>query len=141
MTILNWAGKHLSDIEDDELYKRYFDSINLEKGIDILFKFNTDLGIDIILLEDHTIKAIHLYSGSQAEITQFTDDLPFDLNFSDSQFQTQQLLGKPSLSGGGDFSFLYGTAPIWDKYAFKNYSLHLQFSESLNRIELITISV
>jgi len=69
----------------------------------------------------------------------YPDELPFTLHFEFSREQTRKLLGFPVKSGGGDFSFLYGTVPLWDKYFYKDFSLHIQFYENLESVELITI--
>ncbi|EHQ24334.1 hypothetical protein [Mucilaginibacter paludis] len=139
MDILNWIDKKYTDIENDKLYKEYFSSISLEEGIDVLFLLNLSMGIDIILNKNYHVKGIHFYSGSQKGGSRFEGNLPFNLDFSFSQQDTRSLLGMPNSSGGGDFSFLYGVVPDWDKYLFDSYSLNLQFSKDKLTIDLITV--
>ncbi|WP_295800323.1 hypothetical protein [Mucilaginibacter sp.] len=139
MEILNWIGENISEIKDSSSYSRYFEASLLEKGIDVYMLFNPLLGIDLILTETYDIKAIHFYSGKEPEVNQFSDKLPFDLSFTFSRFETRQILGFPNTSGGGDFSFLYGITPQWDKYFCDGFNLHLQFSEGESSIELITL--
>lgn len=139
MDITNWIGKPLSQIKDNLLYRRYFDSISLERGIDVWFLLNLEMGIDLILFENYYVKAIHFYSGKKEKTSRYIDNLPFNLDFSFTNNQTRLLLGEPDLSGGGDFSFLYGDTPAWDKYLFENYTLHIQFSEVDKSIDLLTI--
>jgi len=138
MSISNWIGKNITEIKESFLYEKYFKTTLLEKGIDVYMLFNPLLGIDLILEENHDVKSIHLYSG-KTEVHRFSDKLPFDLKFSFSRTKTRQILGQPQKVGGGDFSFLYGIAPPWDKYCYDSFNLHLQFSEDQNEIELITI--
>jgi hypothetical protein len=97
------------------------------------------LGIDIILREDLTIKAIHFYSGISDDTAQFIGELPFNVTFSFSQQETRKLLGNPQASGGGGKSVISGTIPFWDRYVFGYWVLHFQFTNSLDSIELITI--
>jgi len=139
MHILTWLDKNVNNINQDPLFIKYFGSKSIEKGIDVYWLFNPELGIDLIMREDYFIKSIHFFSGSQNDSRQFTDPLPLDLDFSFSRKKTRALLGEPDSIGGGGFSFLYGITPPWDKYLFDNYALHLQFSESEDEIDLITI--
>ncbi|MEO6978539.1 MAG: hypothetical protein ABJA76_05470 [Mucilaginibacter sp.] len=139
MEILNWIDKNISEIKDGFSYGKYFKDSLLEKGIDVYFLFNPLLGIDLVLTENYDIKAIHFYSGKESEANQFSDKLPFDLNFTLSRFEIRRILGFPGTSGGGDFSFLYGITPQWDKYFCDGFNLHLQFSEDESKIELITL--
>ncbi|MDB5123560.1 MAG: hypothetical protein JWP94_1689 [Mucilaginibacter sp.] len=139
MDILNWIGKNINEVKETLLYKRYFTNIPLEKGTDVYFLFNRLLGIDLILNESYNIKSIHLYSGNKDDIHRFPYELPFDLNFSLSRNDTRLILGPPNKSGGGDFSFIYGITPPWDKYVYDKFSLHLQFFEDHSEIALLTI--
>jgi hypothetical protein len=117
----------------------YFDGISIEKGIDVYYLFNHHKGIDIIFDLDSKVKAIHFYSGKQDISNKFTDRLPLDVDFSCARNDVRQLLGTPNLTGGGNFSFLYGTTPPWDKYFFDDFKLHLQYSPDETNIELVTI--
>jgi len=139
MDVLNWIGKNIAEIKEDFFYKKYFSMIPLEKGIDVYFLFNPLMGIDLILEENYKIKSIHFYSGKTKTASRFSDGLPLNLDFSFSRIKSKQVLGTPGKSGGGGFSFIYGTIPPWDKYFYDKFSLHLQFSEDQNEIELITI--
>jgi len=140
MEYLNWIDKKLDDINDTLLFGKYFDSILYEEGIDVFYLLNPELGIDLILRTDFFIKAIHFYSGKETGIKMFSGNLPIGLQFYFSRIETIAMLGKPDVVGGGDFSLIYGTTPFWDKYLFQGYSLNLQFSEKLDKIDLITIS-
>jgi hypothetical protein len=139
MEIINWIEKDLEEINKTVLYNDYFDNVPIEKGIDVFGLYNADKGIDIILHENNRIKAVHFFSGTQEGSTKFADKLPFDFNFDFSRNNVRLLLGVPDLSGGGDFSFIYGTTPPWDKYFFENFKMHLQYSSGEKSIELFTI--
>jgi len=139
MKFKNWIDRSIIEIKNDELYKKYFHNIPLEEGVDVLMLFNPIFGIDLILTMGQITKAIHFYSGKEDHIKRFSDKLPFDLSFELSKEQTRRKFGEPQQSGGGDFSFLYGITPNWDKYFFENFSLHFQFSEDEGAIDVITI--
>lgn len=139
MEIINWIGKDLKEINKTVLYNDYFGNVPIEKGIDVFGLYNPDKGIDIILQENNRIKAIHFFSGTQEGSAKFVDKLPFDFNFDFSRNDVRMLLDVPDLSGGGDFSFIYGKTPPWDKYLFENFKLHLQYSSDEKSIELLTI--
>ncbi|MBO9684119.1 MAG: hypothetical protein J7502_15880, partial [Flavisolibacter sp.] len=79
------------------------------------------------------------HPGNQKGVSKFNDVLPYNLDFNNSQSMTRQLLGEPDKIGGGDVNIIFGKTPPWDKYLYTNYSLHIQFSEDLNSIDLVTI--
>jgi len=139
MEFFKWIGRSIVEIENDELYQRYFRDIAQQKGIDVVMLFNPELCIDLILTTELTVKCVHLFSGKEDDVKRFPENLPFALNFELSKEQSRKLLGQPQKSGGGGFSFLYGTVPDWDKYLFERFSLHVQFSEDNNAIDLVTI--
>jgi hypothetical protein len=138
MKVLDWIDLNLSEIKDSLLYGKYFDSINLEKHVDEYSLFNPQLGIDLILREDLSVKAIHFYSGKIGAAKKFTGELPFDLDFFYSMDSMRKKLGFPNTFGGGDSSVLYGKTPYWDRYEFPKFFLHLQFSNDLKSIDLVT---
>jgi len=139
MEVLNWIDKKLYDIKGSLVFGGYFDTVLLEKGAKVYYLLNPHRGIDLILREDMSIKAIHFYSGKQKGTNQFTDELPFGLDFSLLKSDTRKILGEPAMSGGGGYSALYGQVPLWDKYLYDCFSLHLQFSEDQKTLDLITI--
>jgi len=139
MEILNWIDNKISEIQSTVLFGRYFDTTTMEEGIGDYDFFNKQLGIDITIREDRTVRAIHFYSGLQQGVNQFVDELPFRLKFSLSRKETRLLLGMPSKTGGGDHNILYGTTPPWDKYSYENYYLHLQFLPDTQGMDLITV--
>ncbi len=100
MEILNWIDKKLDDIKGSLVFGKYFDTALLEKGTDVYYLLNPHRGIDLILREDLSIKAIHFYSGKQKGANQFIDELPFRLDFSLSKSDTRKILGEPAMSGG-----------------------------------------
>ncbi|RQO65415.1 hypothetical protein DBR40_23600 [Pedobacter sp. KBW01] len=139
MEILNWINKNIEEIKKEALYKQYFKDIDVETGIGTFMQLNKDLGIDIIMTENHDVKAVHFYSGTEKDISQYKGELPHNLSFNYSQKETRELLGIPDKMGGGDFSFLYGKTPEWDKYFYDGITLHIQFSAEKDTITLVTV--
>jgi hypothetical protein len=140
MEILGWIDRRLPEIKDSVLYGKYFDTIILEEDIDEYSLFNPQLGLDLIVRLDFSIRAIHFYSGNQEGANKFMDKLPFDLDFSFTREQTRKMFGIPNESGGGgDSSVLYGTIPFWDKYRYDSFYLHLQFLPNNAGIDLVTV--
>jgi hypothetical protein len=139
MEILSWINKNLSEIQGTVLFSRYFDTTTVEERIGDFDLFNRQLGIDLVLRTDLSVRAIHLYSGLQEGVNQFMDELPFNLGFSLSREETRQHLGVPTVTGGGDYSILYGTTPPWDKYRYESFFLHIQFLPDTQRLDLVTI--
>lgn len=137
MDLKAWINKKLSDIQDTLYYSKYFDTIVLQEEVDGYSLFNPELGIDLILKPDQTIRAVHLYSENHKGAKSFKDQIPFGLKITFTMDETRELLGTPTITGGGDYSIIYGTAPSWDKYVFDDYFLHLQFSK--NKLDLLTL--
>ncbi len=48
------------------------------------------------------------------------------------------MLGMPDLIGGGGSHPYFGDIPFWDKYVYKNFYLHLQFTAEDGIIDLVT---
>lgn len=140
MELIKWIDKDFIEIRDTLLFSKYFDTIALERGIDVSFLFNPNLGIDVIIRDDNTVKAIHLYSGNDHNSNRFIDILPFDLVFTNSRMNVLEKLGTPFLSGGGGASLLYQEIPYWDKFKIENYFIHIQYGKATNCIDLVTIS-
>jgi hypothetical protein len=138
--VTEWIDKRVNEVKQSFPFEEYFNSIDLEKGTDVLFMFNPLLGIDLILNNRSIIKSVHFYSEKDSDgIKAFKGKLPFNLEFNFSRSHSREKLGIPNQVGGGDFSFLYGITPPWDKYFYEAFNLHLQFSEDQNKIDLITI--
>lgn len=140
MELLKWIDKDFSAIKDSVLFSRYFDAITLERGLGVFFLFNSVLGIDIIIREDKTVKAIHLYSGSDGNTSRFSDVLPFNLDFTSSRMEVVKKLGNPIMSSIGGVSFLYEETPQWDKFKVDKLFFHFQYGKISNEIDLVTMS-
>ncbi len=130
---------NLKDLEKDPVFQKYFNGIPPEEGIKVRFFLNRELGIDLILDEKDVVKSIHFYSVGTTDIKEFTDKLPYNLSFKLTKDRTREMFGVPDFTGGGDFSFLHGVVPMWDKYTIDNIFLHIQFTGDGKGISLLTL--
>jgi len=139
MELLTWIDKKVSEIKETVLFGKYFDTILIEEGIGDAYLFNPSRGIDIILREDTSVRAIHFHSGKIDGANQFEDALPLNIKFFQTRSEMRGIFGRPNESGGGEKSFLYEKTKDWDKYFFDEFSLHLQFADIDCSIDLVTI--
>jgi hypothetical protein len=139
MDFVDWLNVNLNEVRETALFKMYFSSVPIEKGIDVFYILNANKGIDVIVKEGFIVNSVHFYSGKQDGIVQFTETLPFNLSFDLSKEKIINLLGTPDSTGGGDFSFLYGKTPFWIKYEFERFYFHTELTENESQINLITI--
>ena len=65
-------------------------------------------------------------------------EIVHQLDFNMSREDVVTILGKPNRNGGG-YKAVWGFVPLWDKYHFGTYTLHIQYSRNGESIDLITI--
>jgi len=97
----------------------------------------TQAGIELICDPQDRITTVFIFAGDDNH-GRYVGDLPRNLRFSDSRAEVSQKLGMASMSGGGTEGTL-GKIPIWDKYYFPTYSLHVQYGTNGN-VSQITLS-
>lgn len=139
MELTNWINKKLSEVENNDKFKRYFKDSIIANILERDFLINNSMGIDLILTELQIIETIHLFSADEINgISCYEGQMPFNLNFTSSRTEVNAILGKPNRSGGG-YNSIVGHIPLWDKYYFANYTLHFQYSDQSQSIDLVTI--
>jgi hypothetical protein len=84
------------------------------------------------------LAAIHLYSEGFEKFDEFKGELPSHLSFKDSRDDVRLKLGSPSESGGGKRA-LGRLWPRWDRYDYETHSFGVQYSDDLNRVDMITL--
>jgi len=94
------------------------------------------LGV-LFLLENEKVEQIMLYIKSAEGFSAYRGELPVPA--SKTEAEIIDILGCPTLSGGGTTDMLLGYANRWIKYERASYALHLQFDSSniLCRITLL----
>jgi len=99
----------------------------------------TQAGIELICDPQDRITTVFIFAGDDHH-GRYMGDLPRKLRFSDSRAEISQKLGMPSMSGGGTKDTMLGKIPIWDKYYFPTYSLHVEYGTNgtVNQITLST---
>ena len=142
--IISWVGKKLNSIDSSLLFKDYFRSCQQEELENTIYLSNKTKGIELVMTNTLIITSIHLFSGNNSRnnlpYNSFTGKLPGNLEFSFSREDIHLLLGIPSESGGGQEVVYLGYVPIWDKYYFNNYSIHIQYSNTFESFNMLTVS-
>lgn len=138
--IISWIDKKLDDVSNDLMFKKYFENINLIKGEDTFYLTNESEGIELVISNSFIIDTVHIFSGNYMDAKAFKSDLPFNIKFSFSRSDVQEIFGKPNKTGGGHKALYIGYVPFWDKYYFDGYSLHFRYAEDNNSIDMVTIA-
>lgn len=137
MNLTIWIDKQLRDLENENLFRRYFRDRNVEEIEGHFYLINMDEGIDLVLSPSYCIQSIHLFAES-IKTSGYKGEVPLKLNFSMAQDSVRRQLGNP-IKGGGEYRDIWGDVPLWDKYFFDGYTLHIQYTSDKFGIELITI--
>ena len=91
----------------------------------------------LFLLESEVVDQITFYAKQGEGFSEYRGELPVSIN--SSEHEAVQMLGHPSVSGGGKMDALMGYIDRWIKYEKEGYALHLQFNQNdnLSRITLM----
>lgn len=138
MFLVNWIDKKLDDIKNTQNFKKFFSGIEMSTIDENNYLFNSEKGIDIVMTETMDIFSIHLFSGNTRESKAFNGVSINAIDFSMTRPDVEKILGKPNRTGGG-YKDIFGDVPLWTKYYFDTYSLHLQYSLTTGYIDLITL--
>jgi hypothetical protein len=84
--------------------------------------------------------AIHLYSEGQQGFKRFEGALPEGITFEEDMMGARNKLGVPAKTGGGKTK-AGKWIPAWDRHTRDKYSIHLQYSSDLKRINVITLQL
>jgi hypothetical protein len=140
LEISDWVDKELKDLYGAPLFKKYFRNIEMIQDEDTVYFLNKSEGIGITMPKTLRIDTIQLYAEGKDGSSMFKADLPHNLNFSFNRTKVRQTLGVPQRSGGGQTILYIGYTANWDKYFFDRYTLHLQYANDNNSIQLLTIA-
>lgn len=106
-----------------------------ERGIDIMLAVNHDGE----LRHTGTVAAIHAFAEGYEGHRQYSGELIGNISFFEQRMVIQEKLGAPLESGGGGYSsVLNKRVPNWDRYAFTDCTLQLQY-DSKGRLSLVTV--
>lgn len=134
-----WIDKKVDILWDNHTFKKYFEGISLSNVEDVFYLTNEEMGVEIVMNIDKTIESIHFFSGTNLKYGPFTENLPYNLCFSDKRYDVLKKVGTPAKSGGGEEVLLFGFIPKWDKYYYDSYSLHIQYEGNNGCIDMVTI--
>ncbi len=140
LEISNWIDKKLKDIEQVELFRQCFHTLEITKDTDNYYLTNDTMGIGLVMDVDYLITSIHFSSGKSFDKKDFIGDPPNELSFDMSKKLVNAIFGIPNRQSGGIIIPIYGYATFWDKYYFDNYTLHLTYNKDSNSIDLITLA-
>jgi len=117
--------------EKPDPYEPEFDTLRYY----ISFKEN---GISLLFKRDE-LSTIFLYSKGHYGFQQYKGKIPSGVAFSDDRLKTNTKLGLPSQSGGGGASKIDSRQiPIWDKWRFPRYIVHVQYYND-GKVQAVTI--
>lgn len=86
------------------------------------------------------VDTIHVYTFARDGYEKFFTALPFDLVVVTTQKEARDLFGPPTISGGPVTpSPAHPFAVYWDRWDYSHHTFHLEYPESRNAIQLITI--
>ncbi|WP_392551271.1 hypothetical protein RHO14_07190 [Orbus wheelerorum] len=101
-------------------------------------------GIEFTII-DNNVKQIHLYlTKNQDGYNQYCGELPSGIELSTSSISVIDLLGQPTLNGGGKDDKLLGYINKWIAYYVDDsYSLRFEFSpdDKLSAVTLTTLPI
>ena len=101
-------------------------------------------GISFLFNKASALRTIHLFSSVNEEIEQgfarYQAALPFGLSFGNSRDEVHALLGAPAKSGGGQPGMIHAVVPYWDRYAYPECELNVQYSKDLMSILLVALT-
>ena len=136
--LVSWIDRDFTNVFDTELYRKNFQTSTQREDEGRIYLSNQTQGIELIL-QDHIIKSIFLFSGNYKESKRYLGILPFGIQFSFSRRKIHTVLGEPNRSGGEFTDIISGYIAPWDKYFLTNYFLHFQYFPDMSKIDLITI--
>jgi hypothetical protein len=137
---IDWIHKKVDSLVATPLFRQYFEGIDMEGEDGSYYISNQLCGIELVVNEAKEIRSIHFFGENRKIETCFKGDLPLGIVFSWSREKIQASFGIPKKSGGGHRDIHYGFIPVWDKYLFDTYSLHLEYSKDEKNISLLTIA-
>lgn len=138
-SLLDLINRELNNFRSEEVFLDYFSETDLcEDGVDV-YLTNKEKGVGLVLTKGLVVKSIHFFSESD-ERKEFIDKLPFNLKFSFAKEDVRGIFGDPKRTGGGHSLFPFGIIPLWDKYYFEQFSLHVQYSTDQMSLTLVTVA-
>lgn len=100
-----------------------------------------NLGFSLVLSDEGTVEAVHLYSEGHQGNAAFRGQIPCGLSFDMSRVDVRNLLGQPDNFSEGGIESALGTYPPWDSYRRADFELHVEYIEGRHPcgIRLITL--
>ncbi len=96
-------------------------------------------GLAFVATPEGRISAIRFHREGYEGFHQFPGVLPDGLEFSKSRQEVQHLLGRPSQTGGGTRSALFGVVAKWDLFDREGYALFVQYVDGAESIAYVSL--
>ncbi|MQL50686.1 hypothetical protein GEA64_23240 [Photorhabdus khanii] len=84
----------------------------------------------LFLLENDRVNQISFFIKSVESFAKYEGELPIDVELNNNETSIINILGLPSLSGGGKSDMLFGYINRWIKYDKGQYELHFEFDKT-----------
>ena len=123
----------LYELGSDYIIKRY-ENTEFEDSYHYIYKTK---GIELSFDKDDKLKCIFIYSESSSNNRQYQNELPFNINFTDTRAEIENNIGLPNNKGGGGFINYYCD---WDNLGISiTYKSKNEYDMN-NKIHHITIN-
>ena len=97
-------------------------------------------GLSLVLPDGFTVSAMQLHSEGHEGHAEFKDMLPWGLSFQKGRKVTRALLGSPDSHSNEVVVPILGKKPGWDIFRDNGFRIHVEYSFSMESIQLVTIS-
>lgn len=143
--ILSLIGKPIFGNEMEEFissmgYPPEVEDVFGDGNVDLQFKKS---GIGISLGRGGIVNVVHCMLRARDEYLPFCGQIPHELSADFTTERVKQQLGNPTVSGGGTRDPNIGDIlPIWFRYEYPEYSLHIEFGRNeVGREEISMITI
>lgn len=115
--------------------------IRINREIDIKYEYIEFRKMGFCLyFENDILDSIFLYSDiKDYDYCKYESSLPLCIFFEQTKAELIDLIGEPDIKGGGENDPFLGYIPCWVKYKLDKYTLHVEFTPDLKKIQLITL--
>ena len=137
--LLSLLGVKLDEVAKSAFVRSSHEQPKTELIEDRFYMEMPESGLGFIAPLDGTVMTIQLYAEGLDGYKGFVGPLPEGISFPNSRSDVRNKLGQPCDSGGGAATQFFGKAPTWDLYDRDSYSLHIQYADGDETINLITL--
>lgn len=138
---LNIIDSEFYIVEKSDFFIKYTEQIQgfrVFENDNYLYFINKIKGVVFVFI-DNKLSGIHFYGKNHMEYNSFEDDLPFNIDFSDSMLKVSEKFGKFEIKkGGGEIIPIIGKSNYWKMFLIDGNCFRFEFKNE--EIVLITLS-